>query len=168
MLSLYLESESRRWAAQRQQSYPAPPSFEDDASSLSECEDSDTESIFSRGNGNTSRSRRSSISSVASDEEGEGAAPAAFEQPRDSDGSLITIYTSLDQAVTQSTQRIEAEGAPRRLVTPGKLYENEEDDDEIVEADGGEEQLQPSVVAAAAHAWNGYTTTTTPSVLAVG
>ncbi|KAI4867306.1 hypothetical protein F4820DRAFT_207228 [Hypoxylon rubiginosum] len=164
MLSLYLESESRRWAAQQQQSYPTSPSLEDDASSLSDCEESDTESIFSRGNRSSSRSRRSSISSVASDDEGEGAGPAAFDQPRDFSGAPIAIYTSLDQAVAQSTQRVEAEGAPRRLVTPGKLYENEEDDDEIVEADEGE-QLQHS-----AHVWSGYTTTitTTPSVLAVG
>ncbi|KAI1402034.1 hypothetical protein F4819DRAFT_299540 [Hypoxylon fuscum] len=125
MLSVYLQSESKRWAAQNQ-NYPASPSL-DDTSSLSEYEESDSESIFS----GSSRSRRSSVSSVASDEE---AAPAAFEVPRDSHGAPITMYASLDQAVAQSTQRVEAEG-PRRLVTPGKLYENEEEDDEIVEAD---------------------------------
>ncbi|KAI1140425.1 hypothetical protein F5Y05DRAFT_317506 [Hypoxylon sp. FL0543] len=127
MLSTYLQSERRRWPAQYQQSYPAPapPSQNDDTSSVSDYENSDCESIFSQG----SRSRRSSISSVASED---AAPPAAFDQPRDFNGAPITMYTSLDQAVAQSMQRVEAEG-PRRLVTPGKLYENEEDDDEIIE-----------------------------------
>ncbi|KAI1778296.1 hypothetical protein F4818DRAFT_293909 [Hypoxylon cercidicola] len=156
MLSLYLESESRRWAAQKQ-SYPTSPSSEDDALSLSEGEESDTESIFSRGGSNSSRSRRSSISSVASDEEEAAAALTAFDEPRDFSGAPITIYTSLDQAVAQSTQRIEAEGPPRRLVTPGKLYENEEDDDEIVEPDEGD------LRGSALHLGSGYA-----SVIAVG
>ncbi|KAI1418689.1 hypothetical protein F5Y13DRAFT_5059 [Hypoxylon sp. FL1857] len=127
MLSTYLQSESRRWAAQHQQSYPAsaPPS-QTDSSSLFDYEASDCESVFSS---TSSRSRRSSISSVASED---AAPPVAFDQPRDFNGAPITMYTSLDQAVTQSTQRVEAEG-PRRLVTPGKLYENEDDDDEIME-----------------------------------
>ncbi|KAI0838604.1 hypothetical protein F5Y06DRAFT_38980 [Hypoxylon sp. FL0890] len=129
MLSAYLQSESRRWAALHQQSYPAPAApSQSDTSSRSDYEDSDCESIFSRS---SSRSRRSSISSVASED---AAPPVAFDQPRDFNGAPITMYTSLDQAVTQSTQRVEAEG-PRRLVTPGKLYENEEDDDEIIEVE---------------------------------
>ncbi|KAI2625854.1 hypothetical protein GGR54DRAFT_593252 [Hypoxylon sp. NC1633] len=128
MLSLYLESESRRWAAQQRHSYPAPSSSPSDShSSFSDYEESDNESIFSRGGG----SRRSSVSSVASDEED---APVAFVQPRDFNGAPITMYTSLEQAVAQSTRLVEEQG-PRRLVTPGKLYENEEDDDEIVEMD---------------------------------
>ncbi|KAI2473240.1 hypothetical protein F4781DRAFT_427653 [Annulohypoxylon bovei var. microspora] len=125
MLSTYLQSESRRWAAEHhhQQSYPASTSPSQNESSY---EDSDCESIFSR---TSSASRRSSISSIASEDE---AALVAFDQPRDVDGAPITMYASLDQAVAQSTQTLEAEG-PRRLVTPGKLYENEDDDDEIVE-----------------------------------
>ncbi|OTA96388.1 hypothetical protein M434DRAFT_392825 [Hypoxylon sp. CO27-5] len=127
MLSTYLQNESRRWAAQHRQSYPASahPS-QNDSSSYDE--DSDCASIFSK---TSSRSRRSSVSSVASED---AAPPVAFDQPRDFNGAPITMYASLDQAVTQSTQRVEAEG-PRRLVTPGKLYENEEDDDEIMEED---------------------------------
>ncbi|KAI0851274.1 hypothetical protein F5Y00DRAFT_230813 [Daldinia vernicosa] len=124
MLSLHLQRESQRWAAQRQ-SYPASPSSLDSSSSY-EDEDSDCESVFSTS---SSRSRWSSVSSEAPDDE---PAPAAFEQPRDFNGAPITMYTSLEQAVTQSTQTAEAQG-PRRLVTPGKLYENEDDDDEIVE-----------------------------------
>ncbi|KAI0386605.1 hypothetical protein F5Y04DRAFT_67096 [Hypomontagnella monticulosa] len=127
MLSLHehLRSESERWAAQQRQqyhNYPAPPSESYDDSIDSQ---SDSASIFS------TRSRRSSVSSVVSDED---LAPAvAFDQPRDLNGAPIAMYASLEQAVTQSTQRAEALGPPRRLVTPGKLYENEEDDDEIVE-----------------------------------
>ncbi|KAI1808098.1 hypothetical protein F4811DRAFT_335235 [Daldinia bambusicola] len=120
MLSLHLKRESERWAAQRQ-SYPAPP-----LSSYSSSSESDCESIFSS---TSTRSRRSSLSSEAPDDE---PAPAPFQQPRDSNGAPIAIYASLEQAAAQSTQEAEAQG-PRRLVTPGKLYENEEDDDEIVE-----------------------------------
>ncbi|OTB16599.1 hypothetical protein K445DRAFT_316874 [Daldinia sp. EC12] len=128
MLSLHLQRESERWAAQRQ-SYPAqPPS----SSASSSYQDSDCESIFS------TTSNNSSLSSEPPDDE---PAPPAFEQPRDFNGAPITIYTSLEQAVAQSTQTIEAQGPPRRLVTPGKLYENEEDDDEIVEGD--EEEWRP-------------------------
>ncbi|KAI6092298.1 hypothetical protein F4821DRAFT_160346 [Hypoxylon rubiginosum] len=164
MLSLYLEAESRRWAAQ-QQSYPASPMWEDE-DSLSDSEDtcSDTESIFSRGN--ISRSRRSSISSVASDE---AEVAPAFEQPRDASGAPIAIYTSLDQAVAQSNQRIEAEG-PRRLVTPGKLYENEEDDDEIVEDEDEQQQqqMQQSLMQYPVAAVRHVGSYTPPGVIAVG
>ncbi|KAI1092668.1 hypothetical protein F5B19DRAFT_492306 [Rostrohypoxylon terebratum] len=126
MLSTYLQSESRRWAAQHhQQSYPASVSS---SSHSSYVDNSDNESVFSL---TSSRSRRSSISSIAT----EDLAPAIpFDQPRDSNGAPITMYASLDQAVAQSNLALEAAG-PRRLVTPGKLYENEEDDDEIVEED---------------------------------
>ncbi|KAI0896780.1 hypothetical protein F4806DRAFT_496083 [Annulohypoxylon nitens] len=125
MLSTYLQSESRRWAAQQRQSYPASASS---SSHSSYNDNSDTESVFSLA---SSRSRRSSISSVAT----EDLAPAVpFDQPRDVNGAPITMYASLDQAVAQSNLALEAAG-PRRLVTPGKLYENEEDDDEIVEED---------------------------------
>ncbi|KAI1107101.1 hypothetical protein F4804DRAFT_241189 [Jackrogersella minutella] len=131
MLSAYLQSESRRWAARHhQESYPASTS-QNNTSSLSDCEDSsDCESVFSRTS-SSSRSRRSSVSSVASEDQ---EPPAALDQPRDFNGAPITMYASLDQAVAQTTQTLEAEG-PRRLVTPGKLYENEEDDDEIMEDD---------------------------------
>lgn len=151
MLSLHLQRESQRWAAQRQ-SYPAPPSLD----SSSSYEDSDCESIFSRS---SSRSRRSSVSSEVPDDE---PAPAAFEQPRDSNGAPITIYTSLEQAVAQSTQMAEAQGL-RRLVTPGKLYENEEDDDEIIE---WAEEKDGSV--ATEHAESGFSRVAAGSVIPVG
>ncbi|KAI0179100.1 hypothetical protein GGR52DRAFT_289637 [Hypoxylon sp. FL1284] len=141
MLSLYLESESRRWAAQQHSYYPASTIREEDdtgsSSNMSDCEDSDIESVFSKGGFSSGRSRRSSVSSVVLDEAEEA---AGFEQPRDLSGNPIAVYASLDQAVALSTQRIEAEGPPRRLVTPGKLYENEEEDDEIVEPDQGSPQ----------------------------
>lgn len=150
MLSLHehLRSESQRWAAQQRQqfqNYPAPPSesYEDSIDSRS---DSDSASIFS------TRSRRSSVSSVVSDED---LAPAvAFDQPRDLNGAPITMYTSLEQAVTQSTQRAEALGPPRRVVTPGKLYENEEDDDEIVEV--GEDTHETLGSAVTLHREGGF------------
>ncbi|KAI1081213.1 hypothetical protein F5B20DRAFT_78465 [Whalleya microplaca] len=140
MLSLYLQAESQRWAAAQQQhsyNYPASPS-----STIS-----DSDSIFS-----ASRSRRSSVSSVASEDL---QAPAQqFEQPRDVNGAPITVYASLAQAAQRSAQAVEA---PRRLVTPGKLYENEEDDDEIVEY----EPSSPSPFPA-------QQLTTTSNVVAVG
>lgn len=156
MLSIYLQNESQRWAAQHRQSYPASahPSQNDSSS----YEDSDCESIFSRGN---SRSRRSSISSVASED---AAPPLAFDQPRDFNGAPITMYTSLDQAVTQSTQRVEAEG-PRRLVTPGKLYENEEDDDEIIEED---ETVQKVDHIASQHPGSAFSRLVSPGVVTTG
>ncbi|KAI2640253.1 hypothetical protein GGS21DRAFT_407749 [Xylaria nigripes] len=94
-------------------------------------------------------SRRSSTSSFATEFEPEPA--QAFIAPRDFNGAPITVYASFEAAVAQSTQvleqaQVEGQGEsesliqetgergqqPRRLVTPGKLYENEEDDDEIV------------------------------------
>lgn len=141
MLSLYLQSESQRWAAEHHQSYPASTSPDDSTTitGSSYYEDSDTESIFSR----SPRSRRSSISSIASED---AVAPVAFEPPRDFNGAPITMYASLDQAVTQSTERAEAQ-TPRRLVTPGKLYENEEDDDEIIEMDEEDQKHENNMAA---------------------
>ncbi|KAI1389806.1 uncharacterized protein F4822DRAFT_214425 [Hypoxylon trugodes] len=154
MLSIYLQNESQRWAAQHQ-TYPASASASasafpssNDSSALSDYdEESDCESIFSR---TSNRSRRSSVSSILSDEE--EAAPVPFDQPRDFNGAPITMFASLDQAVAQSTQRVETQGAPRRLVTPGKLYENEEEDDEIMEMEAEDQQMDY------------HTTTTTRSV----
>ncbi|KAL7622963.1 hypothetical protein AAE478_006642 [Parahypoxylon ruwenzoriense] len=144
------QSESPWWAAQRQehpphqQIYPAYPSANNNSSDHlfdydeeDDDNDSDNDSICDSIFSHSPRSRRSSVSSVAS-EAGEAAAAPAFDQPRDLNGAPITTYASLDQAVAQSTQSVEAQG-PRRLVTPGKLYENEEDDDEIVEMDGPED-----------------------------
>ncbi|KAI1454507.1 hypothetical protein F4805DRAFT_320332 [Annulohypoxylon moriforme] len=161
MLSTYLQNESRRWAAQHhRQSYPASASpSQNESSSLSNYEDSDCDSVFSR---TSSRSRRSSISSIASEDE---VAPVAFDQPRDVNGAPITMYASLDQAVAQSTQMLEAEG-PRRLVTPGKLYENEEDDDEIVEDDGMVQKNNDNITTQ--HYSGGLTRTIASSVAAGG
>ncbi|KAI0005628.1 hypothetical protein F4779DRAFT_620996 [Xylariaceae sp. FL0662B] len=133
MLSLYLRAESQRWAAQQRRSqhhhsYPASPSVSSSSSSLAD----DNNSVFSASTG---RSRRSSISSVASEDL---MAPAQPAQPLDYSGAPIPVYASLDQAVQRGAQAVEAHGTPRRLVTPGKLYENEEDDDEIVEVGDGD------------------------------
>lgn len=52
----------------------------------------------------------------------------------------IPVYASWDEAAAHSADAVTAQQQdpahgqqPRRLTTPGKLYENEEDDDEIVE-----------------------------------
>ncbi|CAJ2502809.1 Uu.00g102030.m01.CDS01 [Anthostomella pinea] len=128
MLSQHIKAESRRWAAEQQQHHPAPSSVSSSASS-----------VFSALADNSTRSRRSSISSIASEDAAAAAAQqqaaAQFQQPLDHNGAPITVYSSLEEAVAQSSARYEAD-APRRLVTPGKLYENEEDDDEIIEGDG--------------------------------
>jgi hypothetical protein len=150
MLSLqqHLEAESARWAASRRtQTYSA---------SITSSSSSSSSSVFSssplqlHSKYNTHRlSRRSSTSSFATEFEPEPAGQQPFVVPRDFNGAPITVYASLEAAVAQSTRRLLLEGAgvgvgeeqqqqqqqqPRRLVTPGKLYENEEDDDEIVYA----------------------------------
>jgi hypothetical protein len=140
-LALHIRAEAARWATlQTQQQYqhrdqqrdhPASPSsvvtsFRDDAS------------LFS-----SPSSRRSSVSSVASSdaaELGAGQHQLLPAQPRDTNGAPIRVFTSLDAAAAASVVGLFAtEGeAPRRLVTPGKLYENEEEDDEIIDYDEDE------------------------------
>ncbi|KAI8633706.1 hypothetical protein F5Y19DRAFT_249589 [Xylariaceae sp. FL1651] len=147
MLSLqqHIEAESERWEASRQHSSHTPSIT---SSSLAS---SYADSIFSSGHAHNHKhilTRRSSTSSFATEFEPEPAQP--FVAPRDSNGALIPVYASLEAAVAQSTRRVEDAGTgsrgvggggageggdtPRRLVTPGKLYENEESDDEIVYA----------------------------------
>lgn len=151
MLSLqeHIEIESARWKASRGEvSY-------DTKSIASSAATSTVDSIFSSRLHSKYKthtlSRRSSTSSFATEIEPEpeyGQHP--FVVPRDFNGAPITVYASLDAAVAQSTQLLQSQaqgisqgaGAggevgrgreqPRRLVTPGKLYENEEDDDEIL------------------------------------
>ncbi|KAI5858196.1 hypothetical protein GGS23DRAFT_600691 [Durotheca rogersii] len=149
MLSLHIQNESSRWAAQQRphrRGYPASssPSANYPASGRSRHEeDSDDDSVCDSVFSASARSRRSSVSSAASDAGQAAAAAAAWEPPRDPGGGApVATYASLEQAVAQSLQRVEAQG-PRRLVTPGKLYENEEDDDEIVEADAEEPAPPP-------------------------
>ncbi|KAF2967082.1 hypothetical protein GQX73_g6474 [Xylaria multiplex] len=150
MVSLqeHIEMESARWATTRRDvSYDAK-------SITSSVATSTVDSVFdsqlhSKYQTHT-LSRRSSTSSFATEFEPEPA-QQPFVVPRDFNGAPITVYASLEAAVAQSTQvfqsQIQGDGQgeggggvvvgegreqPRRLVTPGKLYENEEDDDEIV------------------------------------
>ncbi|KAI1420414.1 hypothetical protein F5Y12DRAFT_131126 [Xylaria sp. FL1777] len=157
MLSLqeHIEIESARWRASKGEvSY-------DTKSIISSAATSTVDSVFSSQLHSKYKtrtlSRRSSTSSFATEIESEPA-QQPFVVPRDFNGTPITVYASLEAAVAQSTQLYHsqaqgggnghsqgqgeggggggevgrAEEQPRRLVTPGKLYENEEDDDEIV------------------------------------
>ncbi|KAK5628803.1 hypothetical protein RRF57_004518 [Xylaria bambusicola] len=149
MLSLqeHIEAESARWRASRGHvSY-------DVKSIASSTATSTADSIFSSQLQSKYRthtlSRRSSTSSFATEIDPEPA-QQPFVIPRDFNGAPITVYASLEAAVAQSTQSLlqsqaqdndQGEGGggesregeqPRRLVTPGKLYENEEEDDEII------------------------------------
>ncbi|KAI0405985.1 hypothetical protein F4802DRAFT_127287 [Xylaria palmicola] len=157
MLSLreHIEAESARWASSRR-GKQQPDADSDERSSTSSLT-SAADSVFSSSRPRCcskyhtrALSRRSSTSSFATEFEPEPAAEQQpFAAPRDFDGSPITVYASLEAAAAQSSARVTAaatampvpvvesssgrdEEQPRRLVTPGKLYENEEDDDEIV------------------------------------
>ncbi|KAI0595905.1 hypothetical protein F4775DRAFT_594874 [Biscogniauxia sp. FL1348] len=131
MLSLHIQAESLRWASSQNRSHYPSSCCSSSSSSSSTLDDS--ASLFSQ----SPLSRRSSMSSLFSDAEADAhlppqlAAPPLWQQQRE---AAVTTYTSLDAAVAQSTAAVEAL-APRRLVTPGKLYENEEDDDEIISAE---------------------------------
>ncbi|KAI1126314.1 hypothetical protein F5Y10DRAFT_213746 [Nemania abortiva] len=157
MLSLqeHIAAESARWAASR------GDVCYDEKSIASSTTASTADSLFSsklHSKYNTHRlSRRSSTSSFATEFEPEPA-HQPFDIPRDFNGAPITVYASLEAAVAQrlleSQNQTQSEGQgqvqgegegggggdavggggeqPRRLVTPGKLYENEEDDDEII------------------------------------
>jgi hypothetical protein len=147
MLSLreHIAIESARWTASRRHV------AHDEQSMASSTTTSTVNSVFSSQLHSKFRthtlSRRSSTSSFATEFEPEPAHP--FVIPRDFNGAPITVYASLEAAVAQSIQSLASQdqvpgqsqgggGAvgggeqPRRLVTPGKLYENEEDDDEII------------------------------------
>ncbi|KAI1365746.1 hypothetical protein F5Y08DRAFT_338330 [Xylaria arbuscula] len=153
MVSLqeHIETESARWKASR-----ADVSY-DVKSIASSVATSTADSIFSSQLHSKYRtytlSRRSSTSSFATEIEAEPA-QQPFVVPRDFNGAPITVYASLEAAVAHSTQLLQSQAQgvsqgeggggelggggsgegeqPRRLVTPGKLYENEEDDDEII------------------------------------
>ncbi|KAI1350644.1 hypothetical protein F5Y01DRAFT_140752 [Xylaria sp. FL0043] len=153
MLSLqeHVEIESARWRATR-----GDVSL-DTKSIASSAATSTVDSVFSSQLHSKYKthtlSRRSSTSSFATEIEPEPAHQQPFVVPRDFNGAPITVYASLEAAVAQSTQlyyqsqsQVQANGQgaggedagraeeeqPRRLVTPGKLYENEEEDDEII------------------------------------
>ncbi|KAI1173146.1 hypothetical protein F4777DRAFT_465872 [Nemania sp. FL0916] len=143
----HIAAESARWAASGREI------SDDERSTISSAT---ADSIFSsrlHSKYNTrTLSRRSSTSSFATEFEPEPA-QQPFVVPRDFNGAPITVYASLEAAVAarlvesqgqgQSQAQVQGEdedaGAgggggeqPRRLVTPGKLYENEEADDEII------------------------------------
>ncbi|KAH8159504.1 hypothetical protein CIB48_g8745 [Xylaria polymorpha] len=155
MLTLqeHIAAESARWAASRGKDI----SHDEGSIASSSTTTSTVDSLFSssrlHSKYNTHRlSRRSSTSSFATEFEPEPA-QQPFVVPRDFNGAPITVYASLEAAVAAQMlanqgqaqgqgqdqgggggEVREGEGGeqPRRLVTPGKLYENEEDDDEIV------------------------------------
>ncbi|KAI1156332.1 hypothetical protein F4825DRAFT_446524 [Nemania diffusa] len=157
MISLqeHIAAESARWAASRRD-----VCYDEKSIASSTTTTSIADSLFSsqlHSKYNTHRlSRRSSTSSFATEFEPEPA-QQPFVVPRDFNGAPITVYASLEAAVAQRLLEGQGQGQgqgqvqgggggggggmmmgegggeqPRRLVTPGKLYENEEDDDEII------------------------------------
>ncbi|RYP93034.1 hypothetical protein DL770_000908 [Monosporascus sp. CRB-9-2] len=137
LLAQHIQRESQRWEARHRTEPPYTPSISI-SSSGSDTTTADCDSLFSSPR---SRSRRSSISSVGGDnDDGQLPRPPLF-QPQQAP-IRIPVYGSLAEAAAQSTLRILGGGAGevRRLVTPGKLYENEEDDDAIV-YDGDDEEV---------------------------
>jgi hypothetical protein len=128
-LAQHIRAESARWAAH-------PPPYQRD----SPASPSSTVSSFRDDASLFSTSRRSSVSSVASSDADDVVHAQHQLQPHDTNGAPIRMFTSLNAAAAASVASIYAASgeAPRRLVTPGKLYENEEDDDEIIEYDEDE------------------------------
>ncbi|KAH7025926.1 uncharacterized protein B0I36DRAFT_351865 [Microdochium trichocladiopsis] len=147
-LHQYLQAESKRWEAQQRLSNPYYKAQLEDSSSTtstSEADMDDSRSVFSR----PALSRCSSATSVASEDLDDGL--HILPQPMLAAAGLqgITVYASLEDAVAQSNATLALQRAAeqqgrdivvRRLVTPGKLYENEEDDDEIIEYDDDDEE----------------------------
>lgn len=146
----YLQAESQRWEAQQRLKNPYYRTAAEDSSSTTsttEKDMADCQSLFSR----PAMSYCSSVTSVASEDLDDGL--HILPQPMLASAGLqgITIYASLEDAVAQSNATLAlhrtqhdfagGEAVVRRLVTPGKLYENEEDDDEIVEYDDDEVAL---------------------------
>ncbi|KAI1113026.1 hypothetical protein F5Y14DRAFT_234035 [Nemania sp. NC0429] len=163
MLSLqeYVAAESARWAAsKRDVAYDEQSVVSSSSSTAASIFSSSQHHHHSKYNMHKRLSRRSSTSSFATEfePEPEPAHHQPFVVPRDFNGAPITVYASLEAAVTQRLIESQGQGQdqghggggggevglggagggggggeqPRRLVTPGKLYENEEDDDEII------------------------------------
>ncbi|KAK7754844.1 hypothetical protein SLS62_003158 [Diatrype stigma] len=127
-LALHIQQETQRWESlarqrrQRQQQQHGESALDDDES----------RSCTSESNGSAS-DLASMVSTALTSIEAED--PDVLPQPplpQNTDGTPIPVYGSLGEAAQQSTAGVLE---PRRLVTPGKLYENEEDDDEIFEYD---------------------------------
>lgn len=142
LLTQHIQRESQRWEARHRTEPPCTPSISI-SSSDSDATIADRDSLFSSSP--RSRSRRSSISSVDDDHDDQLPRPPLLFQPQQAP-IRIPVYGSLAEAAAQSTLRILGDGAGgggagevRRLVTPGKLYENEEEDDAIVYDDGDDE-----------------------------
>ncbi|KAI1826008.1 hypothetical protein F4861DRAFT_498693 [Xylaria intraflava] len=140
-LQEHVASESAHWAASRRHILDDGRSSTTSSSADSIVSSAQLHSKYNTGH----LSRRSSTSSFATEFEPEPQPTQPFVTPRDFNGDPITVYASFEAAVMQRTQLFEqgqGEGGveetgvealqPRRVVTPGKLYENEEDDDEIV------------------------------------
>ncbi|RYP30653.1 hypothetical protein DL767_006153 [Monosporascus sp. MG133] len=141
LLAQHIQRESQRWGARHRTEPPYTPSI-GISSSDSDTTTADRDSVFSSSSSPRSRSRRSSISSVDDDGDGQLPRPPLLSQLQQTP-IRIPVYGSLAEAAAQSTLRILGDGAGevRRLVTPGKLYENEEDDDAIVYDDDADEEV---------------------------
>ncbi|KAI1439276.1 hypothetical protein GGR50DRAFT_14068 [Xylaria sp. CBS 124048] len=139
MLSLHehIANETARWEVSRGQM----PDEQCSITTTSTVESIRSSSAQFYGRYNTRHlSRRSSTSSFATEFEPEPAQP--FATPQDFNGNPIPVYASFEAAVEHRTRLFEqwlahgegwaAQQQPRRLVTPGKLYENEDEDDAIV------------------------------------
>ncbi|RYP75680.1 hypothetical protein DL769_003768 [Monosporascus sp. CRB-8-3] len=136
LLAQHIQQESQRWEARHQTERTYMPSS-GASSSGSDTTTADRDSLFSSSSSPRSRSRRSSISSV-DDGDDQLPRPPLPMQLQQQAPIQIPVYGSLAEAAAQSTLRILGGGGAgevRRLVTPGKLYENEEEDDAIVYGD---------------------------------
>ena len=139
LLALHIQRETRLWELQRNSSRP-PTSF---ASTLSTITGTP---LFSDAGGGDDEV--GSISSLATTVDAED--PDELPQPQaallallhhhQNQNQHIPVYASLDEAVAAQSAigqpgvaGPEHHQQPRRLTTPGKLYENEEEDDEIFE-----------------------------------
>ncbi|RYP43631.1 hypothetical protein DL768_009830 [Monosporascus sp. mg162] len=143
LIAQHIQRESQRWEARHRTEPPYTPSISI-GSSDSDAATADRDSLFSSPSPRT-RSRRSSISTVDDDDDDQLPRPPLLLSQFQQAPMGIPVYGSLAEAAAQSTLRILGDGAGggagevRRLVTPGKLYENEEEDDAIVYEDDEEE-----------------------------
>lgn len=138
LLALHIQRETRLWELQRNSSRPH--------TSTSTPSTIMGPALFSDAGAGAGDDDVDSISSLATTVDAED--PDELPQPQaallallhhNQNQQHIPVYASLDEAAAQSAIGQQGAGLehqhqqPRRLTTPGKLYENEEDDDEIFE-----------------------------------
>ena len=149
LLALHMQRETRIWELEQKASSPSRPSY---ASSASTSTSTVTGSRLSEADD------AGSVYSIATTVDAED--PDVLPNPQAALLALlhqqhqhqhqpqhIPVYGSWDEAAAHradaiASQQDPAQGPaqqPRRLTTPGKLYENEEDDDEIVEDEYGDD-----------------------------